>query len=153
MLGHVSEMNFEPSYSSWERLSPIELMNAPVVCSPMETMKSLCSSLESLARGSDLLVICTDCDREGEYIGDEIRTICTQAKRGLEVRRAHFSGLTRAELVRALEHSRPLDQRMVDSVKARMELDLRMGAALTRYQTIKLRRGSTEKGPIVSYGT
>ena len=43
------------------------------------------------ARGSQLLIIWTDCDREGENIGAEIESIVVSANRNIRVKRARFS--------------------------------------------------------------
>lgn len=47
----------------------------------------------SEARGADMLMIWTDCDREGEHIGSEIVTVCRKAKRNIIVKRARFSAI------------------------------------------------------------
>ena len=44
-------------------------------------------------RNVGLLIIWTDCDREGENIGAEIRNICLAVKR-VPVKRAKFSEIT-----------------------------------------------------------
>ena len=45
------------------------------------------------ARGADMLMIWTDCDREGEHIGSEVATVCRKAKRNIIVKRARFSAI------------------------------------------------------------
>ncbi|OZC06314.1 DNA topoisomerase [Onchocerca flexuosa] len=103
-----------------------------------------------------LLVIWTDCDREGEAIGAEVVTVCTQAKHNLDVYRARFSEITNTAVNRALNNLVRLDQRLVDAVECRSELDLRIGAAFTRLQTLHLRNNFAnifrDKG-VVSYGS
>lgn len=47
----------------------------------------------SEARTADLLMIWTDCDREGEHIGSEVADACKKAKPGLRVKRARFSAI------------------------------------------------------------
>ncbi len=51
------------------------------------------SNLKAEARTADLLMIWTDCDREGEHIGFEIVAACRKAKPGLRVKRARFSAI------------------------------------------------------------
>ena len=47
-----------------------------------------------------------------------------------------------------------LDQRQADAVEARTELDLRIGAAFTRFQTLALQTRFTQlDGHIISYGS
>lgn len=48
------------------------------------------------ARRHDLLYIWTDCDREGENIGAEIRDIARKANPRIQVKRARFSNIERA---------------------------------------------------------
>lgn len=40
-----------------------------------------------------MLMIWTDCDREGEHIGKEIANVCRKAKRNIIVKRARFSAI------------------------------------------------------------
>jgi DNA topoisomerase III len=58
--------------------------------------KNIAKNIEDLARRSDVLVIWTDCDREGEHIGGEIRDVARKGKAGIVVRRARFSNIERA---------------------------------------------------------
>ena len=63
--------------------------------------------------------------------------------------------LMRRHIINAAQHPVLLDGRQVAAVNARLELDLRIGAAFTRFQTMKLQRAidvlSTENR-IISYG-
>ena len=45
-----------------------------------------------------MLIIWTDCDREGENIGFEIIDVCKAVKPRIEVKRAKFSEITRASM-------------------------------------------------------
>lgn len=100
-----------------------------------------------------MLVIWTDCDREGEHIGSEIVEICRGANSRLDIYRARYSAVTQSELRRAMSNLQRLDLKQVAAVEARSELDLRSGAIFTRYQTLKLRDifPSIDK-EIISYG-
>lgn len=40
-----------------------------------------------------MLMIWTDCDREGENIGEEVASVCRKANRNITVRRARFSAI------------------------------------------------------------
>lgn len=44
-----------------------------------------------------------DCDREGENIAFEVLDVCKQANPRLLVFRAHFSALTKADIVKVFE--------------------------------------------------
>lgn len=98
-----------------------------------------------------MLFIWTDCDREGEYIGTEVRDIALKANPRIMVKRARFSNIERAHILHAAQNPIDLDEKQAAAVSARIELDLRIGAAFTRWQTTALKTilGSDQ---IVSYG-
>lgn len=56
------------------------------------------------ARRHDLLYIWTDCDREGENIGAEIRDIARKANPRIHVKRARFSNIERALVLPLLKN-------------------------------------------------
>jgi DNA topoisomerase-3 len=53
-------------------------------------------NIESQAKAAQALVIWTDCDLEGEYIGHEIREAARKSNPRIDVRRARFSNIERA---------------------------------------------------------
>jgi DNA topoisomerase-3 len=56
-------------------------------------MKEAQANLEKEVRGCSLLILWTDCDREGENIGHEIVMICQKIQPRLRVLRARFSAI------------------------------------------------------------
>jgi len=58
--------------------------------------KNLSRNIQDNARRATALIIWTDCDREGEHIGGEIRDAAKQVNRGISVKRARFSNIERA---------------------------------------------------------
>ena len=62
-------------------------------------MKPVVANLKRLARDHDLLVIWTDCDREGEHIGAEVLGHCRQANPQIRCLRAKFSAIIPASVV------------------------------------------------------
>ncbi|KAI5192731.1 DNA topoisomerase III, partial [Nematocida sp. AWRm77] len=106
--------------------------------------------LQEEARGCAMLIIWTDCDREGENIGDQISSLLEgQIK---TTRRARFSGLGSYEIKRAVENLCMLNLHESRAVLSRFEIDLRIGAALTRLQTLGL-QGLFEERKVLSYGS
>lgn len=58
--------------------------------------KAIADNIEKQARYCRALYIWTDCDREGEHIGSEIRTVAMKGKSNIEVKRAKFSNIEKA---------------------------------------------------------
>ncbi|KNC82673.1 hypothetical protein SARC_05050 [Sphaeroforma arctica JP610] len=151
--GHVMEHAFPLAYKSWASVSPAVLFTANVDKRVKAEMENIEKTLIRESRQSDWLVLWTDCDREGENIACEIRDICLSANRGLRVLRAQFSAVTHGELIKACNTLRPVNQHESDAVDARSELDLRVGAAFTRMQTLCLQpRFADLHEKIISYG-
>ena len=59
----------------------------------MQESDSIARNLTIEARSTDMLILWTDCDREGEAIGFEIAQHCQKAQRRLIVKRACFSAV------------------------------------------------------------
>lgn len=112
-------------------------------------------SLEQQAPYHSILIVWTDCDREGENIGYEVINVCKAVNPRLRIFRAQFSEITKVAVVRAMNNLVEPDKRISDAVDVRQELDLRIGAAFTRFQTLRL----TRKFPaaladrLISYGS
>ena len=62
----------------------------------LQDKKVIAKNIEDQARFARALFIWTDCDREGEHIGGEIRDLAISVNRNIEVKRAHFSNIERA---------------------------------------------------------
>ena len=160
VLGHLMEMDFEEQYRSWRGVDIGALFDAPI---KMATRKdeggnsnneAVRRNLENAVRGCTDLILWLDCDREGEAIGFEVWEACRAVNRQLRVRRARFSALIPRDIHHALANLVPPDARQSDAVLARSEIDLRLGAAFTRLQTLALQNrfaGLGEDGPL-SYG-
>ena len=95
--------------------------------------------LEQLARTCQVLILWLDCDQEGEAIGDEVREVCLESNPRLQVYRARFSSVLAPEIHKALK-TLGLLEAFVDAVKAGSQIELRVGAAFTRFQTLRLQR-------------
>ena len=111
----------------------------------MQKFRDLEKQLKELAGEADVLILWLDCDREGEAIGFEVKDICLSAKRNLPVKRARFSAVTRGAAMDALSRLQIPNQCEADAVEARTEFDLRIGAAYTRFQTLRLRQKFSEE--------
>lgn len=68
----------------------------PPLLTRKQDRKAVAQNIETEARRARYLVIWTDCDREGEHIGGEIRDAAKKGNMNLEVKRARFSNIERA---------------------------------------------------------
>lgn len=154
VLGHVTNFEFGAEYS-WNRCPPGRLFTAPIstLVSQQEVHKNL--SLEG--RNASKLMIWTDCDREGEYIGFEILEAAKKFNSSLTVEnswRAQFSHLERNHILNAMRNPTTLDMKSVNAVECRMEIDLRCGISFTRYLTDLFKaEGLVDPKDVISYGT
>lgn len=91
----------------------------------------------------------------------QVMDVCLSSHAGLRVLRARFSALTPADVWRAVGPQLGLpDANAAAAVALRQEIDLRLGAAFTRFQTLALQHcvdfgafgRDNGKGPMLSYG-
>ncbi|XP_059220855.1 DNA topoisomerase 3-alpha [Stomoxys calcitrans] len=153
--GHLLQLEFLGSYRNWQNVNPESLFEAPVRKACAEQFEPIKRTLEREVRSCQGLIIWTDCDREGENIGFEIIDVCRAVKPNIVVYRAIFSEITSASVRRALQNLNIPDKRQSEAVDVRTELDLRTGAAITRFQTMRLQKLFPEKisDKLISYGS
>ncbi|KAG6307286.1 hypothetical protein E4U45_005182 [Claviceps purpurea] len=154
VAGHLTNVEFTSEYKNWQYPPPESLFNAPIVTSIQEDKKSMAKNLADQAKYARVLVIWTDCDREGEHIGQEIVDAARKGNSNIQVKRARFSNIERAHVLSAAHRLVNLDEKQVDAVSARIELDLRIGYAFTRFMTNSLRPlGGPMEDLTLSYGS
>lgn len=153
--GHLLAHDFQMQYRKWQSCNPLLLFEADIEKYCPENFVDIKKTLERETRQCQALVIWTDCDREGENIGFEIIHVCKAVKPSLHVLRARFSEITPRAVRTACENLTEPDQRVSDAVDVRQELDLRIGAAFTRFQTLRLQRIFPEvlAEQLISYGS
>lgn len=91
--GHLMSHDFDDMYRNWQSCDPFVLFEAPVIAKVSKDAKTIEENLMSEARRADMLMIWTDCDREGENIGAEVAKICRKGNRNIRVKRARFSAI------------------------------------------------------------
>lgn len=147
--GHLMELDFaDPALKSWTASDPSALFSAQIKQSVNNAEIARC--LAQLARAADWLVLWLDCDREGEAIAFEVLEVCRSANPRLRVSRARFSALTAADLRRACATLTSPNTHLSEAVLARSEIDLRIGAAFTRF--LSLRFSGVGGTKLVSFG-
>ncbi|KAF6209731.1 hypothetical protein GE061_015480 [Apolygus lucorum] len=152
--GHMMNYDFNGTYRGWHSCSPEELFDAPVFKNVPEDFVKIKKTLEREARQCSTLIIWTDCDREGENIGYEVINTCKNVNQRLDVYRAKFSEITAQSIRRAINNLERPNKNISDAVDVRQELDLRIGASFTRFQTLRLQRVfPTLAEHLLSYGS
>ena len=116
-----------------------DLYQIPLEKIPIETSEKVVENLKLYSRDIDSLQIWTDCDREGEAIGFDVIDVCKKIKPNIQVYRAHFSALTKQDIEKAASTLKRPNKGLADAVHVRQEIDLRIGATFTRFQTLLLR--------------
>ncbi|NWJ08096.1 TOP3A topoisomerase, partial [Crypturellus undulatus] len=153
--GHLLAHDFKLPFRKWHSCNPLALFDAEIEKYCPENYVDIKRTLEREVQQCQALVIWTDCDREGENIGFEIIHVCKAVKPSLRVFRARFSEITLHAVRSACENLTQPDQKTSDAVDVRQELDLRIGAAFTRFQTLRLRKIFPDvlADQLISYGS
>ncbi|KAI3451633.1 hypothetical protein Pfo_008298 [Paulownia fortunei] len=158
VTGHLMELEFEDRYRKWHSCDPVDLYHAPVKKFVPQDKSDIEKTLEEEARKCQWLILWLDCDREGENIAFEVVEVCTRANRNLNIWRARFSALIDREIHYSVQHLVRPNQLFADAVDVRQEIDLRIGASFTRFQTMLLRDAfvldftTDDKNVVLSYG-
>ncbi|XP_075422019.1 DNA topoisomerase 3-alpha isoform X2 [Ascaphus truei] len=153
--GHLLELEFQSHVKGWRSCNPVSLFDAEIQKHCPANYVDIKRTLEREVRQCQALIIWTDCDREGENIGFEIIDVCKAVRQNLQVFRARFSEITPRSIRTACENLTDPDQNVSDAVDVRQELDLRIGAAFTRFQTLRLQKifPSVLSQQLISYGS
>ncbi|KAL3337369.1 hypothetical protein AABB24_029834 [Solanum stoloniferum] len=158
VTGHLMELEFDERYRKWHSCDPLDLYNAPVRKFVPEDKLDIKRTLEAEVRSCQWIVLWLDCDREGENIAFEVLDVCRQANHNLNVWRARFSALIDREIHQSVQTLVQPNQLFSDAVDVRQEIDLRIGASFTRFQTMLLRGAfvldfaTDDRNIVLSYG-
>ncbi len=137
LSGHVYNLDFPKEHSSWTKTKLKELVCAEINYVPEK--KSIINAVKKLTIDSDLAIIATDFDTEGESIGLEALNIVKSVK-DIPVKRARFSAITKEDIKAAFSNLAELDFNLAHSADARREVDLVWGAVLTRFLSLASHR-------------
>lgn len=166
VIGHLLNMDFPKEYKSWTGTTPLKLFDTsvPIEIEVEDKKDAIAKTLIEEASKAHGLILWLDCDREGENIGFEVIRMCKKGNSRLSIksnsslvnniRRARFSDLTPQAIYHAISNLVFPNEKESDAVDARREIDLRLGAAFTRFQTVYLQQkfdGLPEEP--ISYGS
>lgn len=156
VLGHVMDIEFTDANKSWQGSAQKleELFDAPIRKSVKAESNDLVRTIQTEARRCSVLMLWLDGDLEGENISYEVLGLCQEVNPNIRVLRARFSALIPRDIFRTLRNPDSLNPNMNDAICARQEIDLRIGAAFTRFLTLRCQNRYEElanKG-VISYG-
>ncbi|CCK67947.1 DNA topoisomerase 3 KNAG_0A02580 [Huiozyma naganishii CBS 8797] len=143
VAGHLRGMDFDNARYGWGKCNIFELFDAPVSETMDRNQQLIADNIRKEARNVDYLMVWTDCDREGEYIGWEIFQAAQKGNNRLDeskLYRAVFSHVERGHILQAARSPQRLDMCSVNAVGTRIELDLRTGVSFTRLLTDTMAR-------------
>lgn len=138
--GHIFSIDFPDEFQDWDTVNPLDLFDAPTV-KKIES-KGVFHGLQELGRGCDHLVLWLDCDREGENICFEVISLIKpkmNRQHGQQIWRAKFSAVTKADIDKAMNSLGIPNECESFAVDCRQELDLKVGVAFSRFQTLYFR--------------
>ena len=118
----------------WKMEALPYLVYSPIIKLPKE--KEIIRSLKNLAKKSDVIIIATDFDREGELIGKDAMNLCLEVSPDVQIFRSRYSSFTKQEITESFENLVDVDECLASAGCARQDIDLIWGAALTRYLTL-----------------
>ncbi len=135
LRGHIIEIDFPEKYNNWK----IDKLKDMVNETPVEKIKinGIDKVLRKLGSNSNLVIIATDYDREGELIGVEALRLMESPE---NTKRAKFSALTKSELIESFNNLSEVDFNLAGAAESRQVIDLIWGAILTRFFSIETKR-------------
>ncbi len=144
LSGHIMNYDFPEKYNKWSEVDPPGTLLG-VDPEKFVTRKEYEAAIKNLAKRADKIILACDYDREGENIGFEAKTLAEEVT-DVPVARARFSALSPPKEVRkAFENPVDPDHNLAMAAEARQILDLKMGAAFTRFVTLSVREKARTK--------
>lgn len=130
--GHIMEIDSVGAYKTG-----IDTKNGFTIAYKLDPeKKDLVKKIKDAAKDVDEIFICSDDDREGEKIADEIRDVLKAYKS--KFRRAVFNEITPKAVKAGIEHPIPFNENMIQAAESRAALDRLVGWRLSPLAKSKL---------------
>ena len=130
--GHIMEFESVGAYRTG-----IDVINNFTMTMKFDkTKKDLLKKIKEAAKEATTIFVCSDGDREGEYIADEIRELLSTYKKKLK--RAVFNEITDKAVKNAITNPIPFNEELIGSAKTRASLDRLVGYRLSPIALSKL---------------
>ncbi len=138
LKGHIKDVRYPEVFKKWsedtlDKMITAKLEYVPTALDNIEVIKRF-------AKKADKVIIATDYDTEGESIGFEAIDVIRTLNKSAKMYRSVFSSLTEKELHEAFSGLKKPDKNLSDSADARREVDLIIGAVLTRFISLAAER-------------
>ncbi|MEM2341567.1 MAG: DNA topoisomerase [Candidatus Bathyarchaeia archaeon] len=151
LRGHILELDFPERYSKWRSVNPRDLFKAPIewIVRDSEAYRDLANALKR----SEMLILATDNDPEGELIAYEALLVAERVLGKIPMyARMRFNAATPNELRQAWENFElDLKWNWVWKALFRHKFDLITGAAYTRLLTLS--RSLNTSDNVISWGS
>ncbi|MCL4399371.1 DNA topoisomerase I [Candidatus Parvarchaeota archaeon] len=138
LKGHIKEVRYPEKFKDWKKSDLYEMINAELIYYP--SAEENIEVIKRYAKKADKAIIATDYDTEGEAIGFEAIEVIKSEKKDIDIKRGVFSSLTTKELLESFNNLKEPDKNLADSANARREIDLVLGAVLTRFVSLASER-------------
>ena len=138
LKGHIKNVRYPETFKKWSEETLMKMIDAKLVYIPVA--EENIAVIKKFAKKADKIIIATDYDTEGESIGFEAIDIAKKENNKAKIYRSVFSSLTTKELTEAFKNLQEPNKNLSDSADARREIDLILGAVLTRFISLAAER-------------
>ena len=138
LKGHIKNVRYPETFKKWNEETLMKMIDAKLIYTP--AAEENISVIKKFAKKVDKIIIATDYDTEGESIGFEAINVAREENNKAKIYRSVFSSLTTKELTEAFKNLQKPNKNLSDSADARREIDLILGAVLTRFISLAAER-------------
>ncbi|MCL4397250.1 DNA topoisomerase I [Candidatus Parvarchaeota archaeon] len=138
LKGHIKNVKYPETFKKWNEETLMKMIDAKLVYTP--AAEENIAVIRKFAKKADKIIIATDYDTEGESIGFEAIDVAREENDKAKIYRSVFSSLTAKELAEAFKNLQKPNKDLSDSADARREIDLILGAVLTRFISLAAER-------------
>ena len=152
VTGHIYCRDFPKNYADWYKTDPASQFDAPTLKRESNPEATLIKHLQLEATNCQYCILWLDNDKEGENICFEVLDIVkdylingislnSTGGKSQNIYRAKFSSITKQDIAHAYETLRDgPNQNESISVDARQIIDLKVGVAFSRFQSLHLKK-------------
>ncbi len=138
LKGHIKNVKYPEVFKKWNEETLMKMVAAKLIYVP--SAEENIAVIKKFAKTADKVIIATDYDTEGESIGFEAIDVVREENNRAKIYRSVFSSLTTKELSESFKNLQKPDKNLSDSADARREIDLILGAVLTRFISLAAER-------------